>query len=134
MLDRDAVVRACDTFAAAITSHDVDAIMALFAEETSLAEPLGAERQFGHEPIRAFFDSNKHVPFILRRMSPVTVVGYYAAFQNRIEVIEDDGAKRMVSTHLIRFDDDLKISELSVLPDHDSDPDDPALPTGKANF
>ncbi|GAA0956625.1 nuclear transport factor 2 family protein [Actinocorallia libanotica] len=114
MPTRNDICQAIDSYVSFLGSHDVDRLVALFSEDAVQHEPLGVRSYRGIEEIRRFDTENAKVDFTVTRLSPITVVGRFAATQLRVSV---PGMPDFVATDLFEFDDDCKIVSLRVLPD-----------------
>lgn len=88
--------------------------MTLFADDAVLFEPLGVSTHRGRDEIEAFARECAEVDFTARLLSPITVVGRFAATQL---LVTRAGMAPFVASDLYEFDDDGKIVTLRVLPD-----------------
>ncbi|OLT33922.1 hypothetical protein BJF79_34105 [Actinomadura sp. CNU-125] len=124
MISRDDICRICDAYIAAMSGDDVEAVMSLFAPDATQEEPIGTPPRVGHEEIRAFFTRSLRVPFTMKRMGPVTVVGRHAAFQARVDVraVDSANARSLTATDVLSIDEHGKIAKIMVLPDVEADP------------
>lgn len=122
MPSRDHMCAQCDAYVAAITAHDLDALMKLFAVDASQEEPIGSKPNVGLEEIRNFFDGSQAFPFTISRIGPVTVSGAVAAFQIRVD-FEGAVMPPMSSTDVVTFDEDGLIKSIIAIPDLAADPD-----------
>jgi len=122
MTTRDQICAVCDAYVAAVSAHDVDAIMAVFAPGAAQEEPVGSAPNVGHEAIRAFFAATEDFPFTVRRIGPITVSGDVAAFQIGVD-FPDGAVPSMTSTDVATFDGDGLIKRLVAIPDGQADPD-----------
>lgn len=119
---RDVVVAVCDAYIAAMSAHEPDRVVKLFAENASHEEPIGTPVRHGWDEIHAFLDEHNDMGFVLSRLGPVTVVGNHGAFQARVEVPTPQGTRTMAATDLVTVDEDGLISRIVVLPDPHADP------------
>ena len=122
MPTRDEICRLCDDYMAAVSAHDLDTLMALFAPDAEQQEPVGTPPNLGHEAIRGFFEASRQVPFTMTRMGPVTVVGNRALFMARVRIELADGIREMTTADVFTVDDQCRIVELLAFPDHQADP------------
>ncbi|WP_106402826.1 nuclear transport factor 2 family protein [Actinocorallia populi] len=114
MPTRTDICRAIDAYVSFLGSHDVDRLVALFHEDAVQHEPLGVRSYRGIDEIRRFDTENAQMDFTVSRLSPITVVGRFAATQLKVSA---QGMPDFVATDLFEFDDDCKIVSLQVLPD-----------------
>jgi len=124
MPTREEICRLCDDYIAAVSSHDPDAVIALFADDAVQEEPVGSAPNVGREAIRAFFEGHRDAPFTLTRFGPVNVVGNRAAFQAHVAMDTPEGPFAMTTTDVITVDEDCRISEILAFPDRQGDPQD----------
>ncbi|WP_406137731.1 nuclear transport factor 2 family protein [Streptomyces sp. NBC_01089] len=111
---RDDICSAIESYVKHLGNHDVDALVALFAEDAVQHEPLGVTSHRGTDAIRTFDTENAKVDFTVSLLSPITVNGRYAATQLRVERA---GMAAFAATDLFEFDDACRIVSLSVVID-----------------
>lgn len=111
---RDRIVSAVETYVALIVDRRTDEIAELFVADAVQHEPVGIRTNKGREEIRAFFAESENTPFTVSLLTPITVVGRFAAAQMRIQ---REGFQDFASTDLFEFDDDCKIVSIIALPD-----------------
>jgi steroid delta-isomerase len=126
MADRSSIVAVCDRYIAAVAAGDVDAVMALYADDARVEDPVGSAIRVGADQVRSFYAQNAAITFTAQRIGPVTVVGDRAAFQFRIDVPLGDTTLKMTSTDIMSFDEQGRILTMVAYPDGDADPDAPA--------
>ncbi|MGW0043512.1 nuclear transport factor 2 family protein [Rhodococcus sp. NPDC003348] len=114
MPNRDEVRSAVETYVKLLAVHDTDGLMELFAADAVQHEPVGVRTNRGHDEIRAFFAESENTPFTVSLLTPVTVVGKFAAMMMRVE---REGLKDFGSTDLFEFDDECKIVSITAVPD-----------------
>ncbi len=123
MTDRSAICAACDRYITAVDAGDVDAVMALYADEPCIEDPVGSEPRVGRDAIRAFYTETAAMDFSARRIGPITVVGNRAAFQFRVDVPLGDSTLKLTTTDVMTFDDRGRILTMSAYADAEADPD-----------
>lgn len=121
MPTREEICSLAESYLAAVSAHDPDAVVRLFGEDAVQQEPVGSAPNVGRERIRTFFHEND-APFQLTRFGPVTVVGNRAAFQVRVAVDGPTGHVEMTTTDVITVDECCRITEILAFPDRDADP------------
>lgn len=114
MLTRDQIVSAVEAYVELLAARRTDDLVELFAPDAVQHEPLGERPNRGHEEIRNYFDGNQDSSFTVSLLTPITVVGKFAAMQIRIQL---EGVPDFASTDLFEFDDNCKIVSISALPD-----------------
>ncbi len=102
-----------------LSGHEVDELGALFAEDAVKHEPLGVASYHGRDEIRAFDLKAAQVPFSVVRHSPITASGSFAAMQ---VLVEPEGMEAFLVTDLFEFNEQGKITSLSVLIDLEARP------------
>lgn len=98
-------------------SHDVDALVEMFADDAVLHEPLGVRTHRGTDAIREFATQNATVDYSVSILSPITASGRHAGVQLRVH---RDGIPDFATTDLFEFDDEGRIVSLSVILDPES--------------
>lgn len=124
MTTREQICARCDEYVAAVTAHDTDRLVRLFAPDASQTEPVGTPPNVGHDAIRKFFAQSEGFPFEVRRIGPITVSGDTAAFQIRVD-FPGGTPDPMSSTDVVTFDDEGRIASLVAIPDGEAHPDKP---------
>ncbi|MER5280996.1 nuclear transport factor 2 family protein [Streptomyces sp. NPDC002809] len=114
MPSRDEICSAIESYVKHLGNHDVDELLALFAEDAVQHEPLGVASYRGVEEIRRFSTGNAKVDFTVSLHTPITVTGRYAAMQLRVERA---GMPAFAATDLVEFDDACRIVSLSAVID-----------------
>lgn len=114
MPTRDQIVSVVKTYVEQLAAHRTDGLVDLFAPDAVQHEPVGIRSNRGHDEIRKYFDETKDGGFTVSLLSPITVVGNFAAMQIRIRL---DGVPDFASTDLFEFDDDCRIVSITALPD-----------------
>lgn len=114
MPDRIEIVSAVEDYVRYLGSHDVDKLVALFADDAVQHEPLGVKTYSGVDEIRAFDTACAKVDFTVSLLGPISVTGKYAAMQVRVQ---REGMADFAATDLFEFDENCKIVSLSVVLD-----------------
>jgi steroid Delta-isomerase len=122
MVTRRRIVETCDRYVAAVSRHDPDLIMELFADDPHQEEPVGSVPNVGRAAVREFFDNHRG-GFTIRRIGPVTVVGHHAVMQIRVDVDREGGRVSLTSSDVMTFAEDGRIASIIAYPDREADPD-----------
>ncbi|WTW97281.1 nuclear transport factor 2 family protein [Streptomycetaceae bacterium NBC_01309] len=117
MSDRAKKVAAAENLLAKLSSQDVDGIMAAYAAEPTVHDPVGTEPKVGREAVRAFYESVVPLKPTATLLGPVTVSGDYAAFQFKLELTIGDNLVTVLATEMLRFDEALLVTEMTAVPD-----------------
>jgi len=122
MPSREQIEAAVEQYVAAVGRQDLEATLALFAEDARQEDPVGTAANVGHDAIRAFFEKAYRGSFATTLTGPLLVTGDHAAVHFTIEVPtgpvgsgSDPLVVRVVD--MIRFDDDGLIAELCAVVD-----------------
>ena len=94
MLEPTAIKQAVHSYVAAIAAGDIDAIVALFAEDGTAEDPVGSPIHAGREAIRGFFANNPQPLSI--ELVHLRIAGNVAAFMLSA-VIEPRGERLVAS-------------------------------------
>lgn len=114
MPTRDQLVEVVESYVKLLAARRTDELVDLFSPDAVQHEPIGVRTNRGHEEIRGYFEESNDGGFTIELLSPITVVGNFAAMQIRVQV---DGVPDFASTDLFEFDDDCKIVSITALPD-----------------
>jgi ketosteroid isomerase-like protein len=103
-----------DRYAAAVTSRDVDAIVALFTEDAVQADPANTPPNVGHEGIGAFFKSaGEASEDTLFEALAVHTCGNNVAIDFRVTVTLETGRMIISGIEVFTVADDCRISAVS---------------------
>jgi steroid delta-isomerase len=122
MTSRDEICAQCDAYVAAVSTHDIEAILKVFSTDATQEEPIGTAPRVGHEGIRSFFAESGSLPFTVSRIGPITVSGQVAAFQIRID-FDGQAMPPMASTDIVVFNEEGLIKSIAAIPDLAAHPD-----------
>lgn len=125
MADRAQLVSVCDRYVERVSARDTDGIMALYAEDCWVEDPIGSPRKVGRDAVREFYAGLEtlEVSPTMTRIGPVCVCGGEAAFQFRIDIDLGETKIAMTSTDTMTFDDDGRITSMRAYADGEADPD-----------
>jgi steroid delta-isomerase len=117
MPTREHIESAVEQYVAAVGRQDLEATLALFAEDARQEDPIGTPANVGRDAIRGFFEKAFRGSFETTLTGPLLVTGNHAAVHFTIEV--PTGAEPLVVrvVDLIRFDDDGLIADLRAVVD-----------------
>jgi steroid Delta-isomerase len=94
-----------------VGSGRADDIVALFAEDATVEDPVGSEPRVGHEAIHAFFTTLESLDRATELVS-LRVCGHEAAFQFAITFDAGEGKMRLEPIDTVVFNEDGKIKSL----------------------
>lgn len=112
MPDPDKMVAAVHAYIAAFDQGSADAVAALYAEDATVEDPIGAPLQRGREAVRAFYAESMKTGAKLTLEGPVRVTGDYAAFPFSVHLTYDGDAKRIDVVDTFRFNDANQVVEM----------------------
>jgi len=92
MADSDHIRRVYESYPDLITKADVDAIVALYAEDGKIEDPIGSDLHVGHDAIRKFYQDAIGA-VTMKQTGPVRIAGNEAA--TPVVVLIGSGEKRM---------------------------------------
>jgi steroid delta-isomerase len=107
----DAVTRYVD----AVGRQDLEATLALFAEDARQEDPVGSPPNVGRDAIRVFFEKAYRASFSTTLTGPLLVTGNHAAVHFTIEIPAEPEPMIVRIIDLIRFDDDGLIADLTAV-------------------
>ncbi len=111
MADADAIRKTIDTYCERFTA-DREGWLALFADDATVEDPIGSDRNVGKEAIGAFWDMTHGLAdkVTLTPSDYVKVAGNEAAFAMDARMESPDGVNGMKIIDVMTFDDDAKIT------------------------
>lgn len=125
MADRAHLVSVCDRYVQLVSDGDTDGILALYADDCWIEDPIGSEKKAGKDALREFYAGirNLGVTPVMARIGPVCVCGGEAAFQFRIDIDLGESKIAMTSTDVMTFDDEGRITSMRAFADGEANPD-----------
>jgi steroid delta-isomerase len=103
-----------ERYVAAHSRCQLDAVLALFADDAVLEDPVGSEPLRGMDAIRSFFESTHRRNGRLRieRVGPVLVCGMEASWHIRAGAEKADFEPMLDVIYTLRCRDDGRVAEL----------------------
>jgi len=125
MADRSQLVATCDRYVQMVSDGDTEGIVALYADDAWIEDPIGSEKKVGKDALREFYAgiATLDVSPVMARIGPVCVCGGEAAFQFRIDIDLGETKIAMTSTDVMTFDDDGRITSMRAFADGEANPD-----------
>ena len=114
MADAAAIRATIERYAERHTAGDIDGIVACFAADAHIEDPVGSSAHIGTEAIRAFFTSTHELcdRLELTLTGPVRVAGHSAAFPMMARSHIATMVMEIDIIDVMTFDDDAKVSEM----------------------
>ncbi|MXO74353.1 steroid delta-isomerase [Altererythrobacter aerius] len=96
----------------AFAREDSEGVVALFAEDATVEDPVGTPAKVGHDAIREFYTMSIGTGAKLELQGPIRVGGDFAAFafQVRLKMGEADATVDVID--VFRFDDAGKVRSM----------------------
>lgn len=110
----DGMEGAVKAYVARYNAADIDGIVALFAPDAVVEDPVGTDLKVGHDALRAFFAIGVGAGAKLALDGPVRVAGGYAAFPLQVTLEWDGQMTRIDAIDTFRFNADGTIAEMRV--------------------
>ena len=101
-----------ETYLSSLVSSDLDAVVALYAEDGSVEDPVGTSAHIGHDAIRAFYGASIESIVKADLLGPVRVAAAEAAFPFYIEIATAKGGMRFEVIDTFAFNDAGKITHM----------------------
>ncbi len=117
MPTREQIESIVEQYVAAVGRQDLDATLAVFAEDARQEDPVGTPANVGRDAIRGFFEKAFRGTFSTTLTGPLLVTGDHAAVHFTIEVPTGSDPFLVRVVDLIRFDEDGLIAELRAVVD-----------------
>lgn len=111
MPTQEQMIRAVNDYIAAFAKNDPESVVALYAEEATVEDPVGAPILKGRAAIREFYTRVMVAGVRLRLEGAVRAVANYAAF-TFTALFDASGEKRIEIIDTFRFDDQGKVIEM----------------------
>lgn len=96
---------AVHTYLRALNEADLDAIVALYAEDAVVEDPVGSAPRVGREAIRAFYAGSAALQLQVALEGAVRVAGREAAFAFSVRFVHEGRPTTIRPIDLFRFDD-----------------------------
>lgn len=104
-------VRVVEAYIEAFANGDPEAVVALFADDATVEDPIGSPAHEGLDAIRAFYTASMATGAKLKLESPVRTAADHAAFAFSV-TLNYGGEKRVDVIDTFRFDDNGKVIEM----------------------
>lgn len=99
-------------YVAAFSAGDPERVVALFAPDAVVEDPVGSDPHHGHDAIRAFYTGSMATGAKLHLEGPVRVVQDYAAFAFSVNLHWEGSDKRIDVIDTFRFNDANQVIEM----------------------
>jgi steroid delta-isomerase len=106
------ITAAVHTYLGAFEKKDLEGLMALFADDCWIEDPVGSERKVGREAVRAFYAAALEMNLKMTLESEVRIAGNEAAFPFRLDATTPDGALSVRPIDVMTFDDEGRITSM----------------------
>jgi steroid Delta-isomerase len=106
-----------EAYIAAVGRQDLEAVLAVFADDVYQEDPIGTPPNIGIDAVRGFFERSFAMPFSTELTGPVLVTGDYAAFHFTIRVPLGEETMVVQVIDQIRVNADGKVAELRAVVD-----------------
>jgi Ketosteroid isomerase homolog len=103
---------AVHAYVAAFDAGSADAVAALYAEDSTVEDPVGSPLHRDREAVRAFYAESMKTGAKLSLEGPVRVVGDYAVFPFAVHLNYDGGPKRIDVIDTFRFNEANEVVEM----------------------
>ncbi len=110
MADEQKMLYAPCKYLTAFTNKDVDAILALYAENAEVEDPVGSDRHVGKAAIRAFYEGAMGADVVAEPLGEVRLAGHEVAFPFKVTVPAGNLEMRIID--VFRFNEDGEIVEM----------------------
>lgn len=94
-----------------VATGTADEIVALYAEDATLEDPVGADVLHGREAIRAFYAAIEPLQ-VETRLFTLRAVAGEAAFHFEVKTITDGGTFTMAPIEVMTFDEDARVTSM----------------------
>ena len=103
-----------DRYLALHAATDLEGVLALFAKDAALEDPVGSQVREGSAEIRAFYREThrRNGPLSLERVGPVLTCGSEVAVHVRARLENPDNSPTMDVIYTLRVDNSCRIASL----------------------
>jgi len=106
------MIAAVHAYVAAFETGSADAVAELFAETSTVEDPIGSPLHRGRAAVREFYSQSMSTGAKLKLEGPVRIVGDYAVFPFSVNLVVAGEPKRIDVIDSFRFDDQGKVFEM----------------------
>jgi len=99
-------------YVAAFDKGDPEAVVALFAPDATVEDPVGTEAKVGHSAIREFYTASMATGAKLQLEGPIRLATDYAAFAFRVELTMGGKLLTVDVIDTFKFNDEGKVVEM----------------------
>jgi steroid delta-isomerase len=96
----------------AFDKGDPEAVVALFAEDATVEDPVGTPLKVGHAAIREFYTASMATGAKLRLDGPIRLATEYAAFAFQVQLTMDGKDLTVDVIDTFKFNADGKVTEM----------------------
>jgi steroid delta-isomerase len=96
----------------AFDKGDPEAVVALFAPDAIVEDPIGTPPKVGHDAIREFYAASMQTGAKLRLEGPIRLATEYAAFAFRVELTMEGKSLTVDVIDTFKFNADGKVTEM----------------------
>jgi len=109
---KDKIIAAVNGYIDGFSQGSADAIMALYADECSVEDPVGTPLKNGRDEVRAFYEASMTTGAQLSLEGPIRVAGKEAAFPFKAVVTLGDTTMEIHVIDVMEFNEDGKIIKM----------------------
>lgn len=99
-------------YVGAFDKGDPEAVVALFAEDATVEDPVGTPLKVGHAAIREFYTASMATGAKLRLDGPIRLATEYAAFAFQVQLTMDGKDLTVDVIDTFKFNADGKVTEM----------------------
>ena len=108
---RERVREVVERYVELVASGSADNIVALYAEDAVVEDPVGSEPRVGHAAIREFYSTLDGLDRRTRLLA-VRIAGVEAAFHFEVATLADGATYTLAPVDVMAFDDDGRITSM----------------------
>ena len=109
---KDKIIAAVNGYIDGFSQGSADAIMALYADECSVEDPVGTPLKNGRDEVRAFYEASMTTGAQLSLEGPIRVAGKEAAFPFKAVVTLGDATMEIHVIDVMEFNEEGKIVKM----------------------
>lgn len=115
MLTPDVMHTAVHRYIRALNESDLDGIVALYADDAVVEDPVGTPPHSGHAAIRAFYANSLSLKLDVRLEGDVRAAANWAAFAFRVQFVWDGQSTTISPIDVFEFNELGKITRMRAI-------------------
>lgn len=112
MLEHAQIEAIVQGYMTALIHQDLEAIMAMYAVDATVEDPVGSDARVGHEAIRTFYEQATSMKIEAELNGPIRAAGEEVAFPFTIKILSGDAPMKIEVIDVFKFNAEGKVSSM----------------------